>query len=372
MPSIQPGSKVLVTGGNGFIGAWVIHTLLAEGFSVRAVVRSEDKAKPLQEHYSTHDQDDKVRDAVANGKLEFAYVEDFTKEGSFDGVVEGVEAICHLASPISTGNRPADEFILPALNGTRNLLRAASLPSSTVKRFIYCSSTASIYRPLTPPSPDDPALSEYETVVWDESNWANSVETLKAAQEKGEDAPFMVKYSASKTLAERAAWDWVKEKKGEIGWDLVVLNPPFVLGPPLIRAHPIVTSVEWWYRVVVKGESNSKPELLDYRSSFSYVDVRDFAQAHIISLTNDAAADNRFITAAGSMAWQNAIDVANSLAPTLAPLKTPITKGVEGLRLEPLVSRYNAEKSRKVLGIQYRPFEESVKDMVKELSERGY
>lgn len=108
MPSIQPGSKVLVTGGNGYIGAWVVHALLAEGFLVRAAVRSEDKAKPLREHLATLDHDQRVRDAVAKGALEFVYVPDFVKEGAFDGVMEGVEGILHLASPIAIPNGPAD------------------------------------------------------------------------------------------------------------------------------------------------------------------------------------------------------------------------------------------------------------------------
>ncbi|KAJ3533964.1 hypothetical protein NMY22_g7119 [Coprinellus aureogranulatus] len=369
MPSVPPGSKVLVTGGNGYVGAWVIHTLLAQGFSVRAVVRSEDKAKPLQQHFSVHDHDEKVKEATANGRLELVYVADFVKEGAFDGVMEGVEAILHLASPLPTGNGPADDFILPAVNGTRNLLRAASLPSSSVKRFVYCSSTATVSRPVTPPSPSDPALSEFRTVVFDENDWGIDVQALKEAQEKGEDAPFMVKYRASKTLAERAAWDWVKEKKGEIGWDLVVLNPPIVLGPPLIRALPLVTSVEWWFRVVIKGEYNPKPELLDYRSPFSYVDVRDFAQAHINALIRDEAGGERVIVAAGALTWQQAINTANTLYPILdRMLKAPPTKGVEGSLLEPLSFRYNAEKSQKVLGLGYKSFEETVKDMLIEFT----
>lgn len=108
MPTIQPGSKVLVTGGNGYIGAWAIHTLLSKGFSVRAVVRSEEKAKPLREHFAEHEQDAKVKASVVNGRLEFVYVPDFVKEGAFEEVIEGVEGVLHIASPITTQNGPAD------------------------------------------------------------------------------------------------------------------------------------------------------------------------------------------------------------------------------------------------------------------------
>jgi nucleoside-diphosphate-sugar epimerase len=125
------------------------------------------------------------------------------------------------------------DFIVPAVNGTLNLLRAASLPTSTIKRFIFTSSTASVSRPLSPPSPSSPEFGSFKTTVFDESDWSQDVELLKEYKEKGEEEekiPFMVKYRASKTLAERAAWEWVKEKGEGLGWDLVVMNPPFVFG----------------------------------------------------------------------------------------------------------------------------------------------
>ncbi|TEB29202.1 NAD(P)-binding protein [Coprinellus micaceus] len=375
MPPLQPPSKVLVTGGNGFIGAWVIHALLAEGYSVRAVVRSAAKAQPLQEHYSTLDEDERVRKAGGDGRLEFAYVEDFVKDGAFDEVVQGVEGICHLASPVMIGNGPADDFIIPAVNGTLNLLRAASLPTSTIKCFIFTSSTASVSRPLSPPSPSSPDFSSFETTVFDESDWSQDVELLKEYKEKGEEEekiPFMVKYRASKTLAERAAWEWVKEKGEGLGWDLVVMNPPFVFGPPLIRSLSIGASVDWWFKNVVKGDANDKPDVLNYKGAFSYVDVRDYAEANVRGLQRAEAGGGRIIIAAGALSWQKAIDITNSIAPTLAPLKTPLTKGVEGLVLEPLAMRYNSEKSKRVLGLEYGTYEDSVRGMVSELSARGY
>lgn len=116
------------------------------------------------------------------------------------------------------------------MNGTLNLLKAASLPTSTVKRFVYTSSTVAIAQTLAPASPSSTKSSSFITRVFDENDWANDVEVLREAQAKGEDPSFMVKYSASKILAERAVWDWAKEKKGQIGYDLVSINPPFVLG----------------------------------------------------------------------------------------------------------------------------------------------
>lgn len=92
MPALTTStSKILVTGANGYIGLWTVKSLLERGFSVRAVVRSESKSEVLQIIFPKF---------VGNGKLEFAFIGDLTKEGAFDDAVKGVEGILHLASPL--------------------------------------------------------------------------------------------------------------------------------------------------------------------------------------------------------------------------------------------------------------------------------
>lgn len=101
MPAITLSSTVLVTGGTGYIGAWVIKTLLDRGFSVRAVVRSDAKAEPLKDVFSS---------ATIDGKLTFFVTEHPFAEGALDGAVKGVEAIIHLASPVGAqGDDPDGE-----------------------------------------------------------------------------------------------------------------------------------------------------------------------------------------------------------------------------------------------------------------------
>jgi nucleoside-diphosphate-sugar epimerase len=115
------------------------------------------------------------------------------------------------------------DFVKPAREGTLNLLRSATTSPSPVKRVVYTSSTSAISRyPLTSPH-----------TIFSEEDWGRDPEIL---EEQGNKASGFVKYRASKTLAERAAWEYYREsneKKGSeegAGWDLVVLNPPFVLG----------------------------------------------------------------------------------------------------------------------------------------------
>lgn len=94
MPTIVPPSKVLVTGANGFLAAWIIQTLLKRGYSVRGVVRSEARSKYLC---------DRFRAEVENGSLEFTIVSNMTIAGAFDDAAKGVHAIVHTATPVSLG-----------------------------------------------------------------------------------------------------------------------------------------------------------------------------------------------------------------------------------------------------------------------------
>ena len=78
-------------------------------------------------------------------------------------------------------------------------------------------------------------------------------------ESKGKDAPSMVKYRASKTLAERAAWAWYEEHKTEVGWDLVTINPTMVYGPVLHevdRSSPerLNMTMALWYQNVIGGK----------------------------------------------------------------------------------------------------------------------
>lgn len=99
MPAIPPTSTILVTGGTGYVGAWVVKTLLDRGFAVRAVVRSDAKATLLKEVFPTES---------SQGKLTFFVSSDPLKEGALDEAVKGVEAIIHLASPVGAQSEDPD------------------------------------------------------------------------------------------------------------------------------------------------------------------------------------------------------------------------------------------------------------------------
>ena len=156
--------------------------------------------------------------------------------------MKGVDAVAHTASPFHFNAVEPDEIIKPAVEGTLSALRATAAHGSTVKRFIVLSSTAAVMRWSAPFG-----------AVLDESSW--NEDSIELVKEKGRDAFNGDKYLASKTLAERAAWEWYEENKATASFDIVSLNPPYVYGPFLhecAKPEDLNTSALLWWNNVVK------------------------------------------------------------------------------------------------------------------------
>jgi len=222
MVAISSPAKVLVTGANGYLATWVVKKYLEAGYSVRGTVRSLSRSAFLNDKFSHY-----------GDRFELVVVEDITKDGAFDEAVQGVDAIAHTASPFhykSTNPDGMSEFlwilvlvingytdlIIPAVRGTTSILNSALKHGSTLKRLILTSSVAAVREETAVPR------------TFNESNWNNSA--VEAVKTKGSAAGPVMIYLASKTLAEKAAWEFVADHKSEISWDLVVVNPPLIFG----------------------------------------------------------------------------------------------------------------------------------------------
>ena len=169
-----------------------------------------------------------------------------SQEASFAEYVKDVDAIAHTASPFHMRAIEPEELITPAVEGTLSVLKAAAANGHAVKRVIVLSSTAAVVR--TVPT----------GTVLDESSW--NEEAIAETKEKGKDAPAQIKYRASKTLAEKAAWEWWIARKSELPWDLVALNPPFVFGPTtheVAKPEELGTSAMMWWNMIVKGSMDN-------------------------------------------------------------------------------------------------------------------
>ncbi len=249
-------SKVLVTGGSGFIAGHCIAKLLAAGYEVRATVRHARREGEVRAALEAGGvaSSEQVSFAAANLDGDAGWAEAMT----------GCEYVLHVASPFPEG-RPAheDELIVPAREGTLRVLRAAG--AAGVRRVVLTSSFAAIGYGHPP-----------RTAPFDERDW-----TLPSA---GVSA-----YAKSKTLAERAAWSFIADEGGDL--ELSVINPVVVLGP--VWGPDFSTSIQLIKRML-DGRMPGNPRL-----HFGVVDVRDVADLHLLAMTHAAAKGERFLAVAG-------------------------------------------------------------------------
>lgn len=190
MPVAPSASTVLVTGASGYIAVHVVHQALKAGFNVVGTVRSEEKGRYLEQLFAKQ----------YPGKFRHAIVADIEQPGGFDEAVKGVQAVLHTASPFhfNSEGKALDALVNPAVNGTKSVLKSIKDHGTEVKRVVLTSSFAAIL------DPSNKTPKEYTEKDWNESSPANS------AKEGNSQNP-MDAYRASKSMAERAAWDFVEQ-----------------------------------------------------------------------------------------------------------------------------------------------------------------
>ena len=260
---------VLVTGGSGFIGAHCILQLLAAGHQVRATVRSLKRESDVRAMLSQGG-------AEPGDRLSFAAT-DLESDAGWAQAVAGCEFVLHVASPFPSGvPKDENELIVPAREGALRVLRAAR--DAGVKRVVLTSSFAAIGYGQPP-----------RTAPFDETKWTNV--------DGGDVRP----YPKSKTLAERAAWDFIAEEGGAL--ELSVVNPVAVFGPVLGPDYS--TSILLVQRLM-DGAVPGCP-----RISFGVVDVRDVADLHIRAMSDPAAKGERFLAVSGD--FMSVLEIAKVL-----------------------------------------------------------
>ncbi|KAI6024177.1 hypothetical protein PISMIDRAFT_111991 [Pisolithus microcarpus 441] len=347
MPAIQPPSKVVVSGANGFIAMWVMRDLLEHGYSVRGTVRSAQKGEYISKYFAEY-----------GSKLELVVVEDITKEGAFDEAVKGVDAIAHTASPVYT----TGDMVGPAVKGTIGILHSALRFGQSIKRIVYTSSGSAVIREVDQPT------------TFTEEDW--NLKAVDAFKEQGDNASNIVKYRTSKVLAEQGAWSFVKEHQHDISWDLTVVNPTFVFGPAIHEvADPtsLNFSARLFYNHVAdpaKSDEVAKQSLSN--TVYTWIDVRDLSEAHRRALETPEAGGERIIASTGPWSWQNFIDTANSLDPP-PQLSKPLPRGNPGVGSQHSCMHYfDNTKSQRILGMKYRSMAEMTRDTFADYEARGW
>ncbi|MFA6211561.1 MAG: aldehyde reductase [Candidatus Obscuribacterales bacterium] len=251
-------STVLVTGGTGYIGGWCIVELLKRGHTVRTTIRSLTKEAAVRRAIATQ---------VDPGERLKFFAATLTEDSGWDEAVAGCDYVLHVASPLGTNvPKNPDDLIVPARDGTLRVLKAAT--QAAVKGFVFTSSVAA-----SSPGPNAPDGNNDETL------WTNP------------EAAGLTAYRKSKTLAEKAAWDFMEKYTGPTTFTAIL--PSAVLGPVLTREN--LGSVQLVSRLL-DGSFPGNPRL-----GFNIIDVRDLADLHIRAMNSPEAAGQRLIASADFM-----------------------------------------------------------------------
>ena len=339
--------QTLVTGAAGFIATHILEQLLAKGHRVRGTVRSLKKEKDLLPLRAL---------PGAAERLELVEA-DLLEAGAFEAAAQGCDAVLHTASPyVLDAKDPQKDLVLPAVNGTVNVL-AACAKASAVKRVVVTSSMAAVT--------DEPESDHVLT----EADW-----NVKSSLERNP-------YYYSKTLAERAAWDFVAKEKP--GFDLVTINPFLVIGPQ--HSGAVNTSNQ----LFVDLRKGTYPGVMNL--TWGFVDVRDVADAHVRAIETKGAA-GRYLTAGETIAMRAVVDLLNengwakgNKVPTLGMdckvgdfavrLSSYLQPKGTGSYLRTHVGRvprYDTSKAQKELGVTFRPVERSILDTLEDLAKKGH
>ena len=325
---------MLVTGGTGFLGGWCIAQLLERGHDVRTTVRDLAREDAVRAAVQVAGVDPGSRLAVQAADLE--------SDAGWAQAVDGCRYVLHVASPFPPVQpKDPDELIVPARDGALRVLRAAL--DAGVERVVMTSSIAAIR----------PQRDSSQAAPYTEADWTD-----------GDDAA-RTPYVRSKTLAERAAWQHVRDAGAEDR--LATVNPGAIIGPALSDDHSY--SLQAVQRLL--DGMPAAPRL-----GFTFVDVRDVADLHIRAMSDPAAAGERFI-ATDRFLWVGEVaailrerlgDAAGKVPTRVAPDLLVRAMSLFDGSIRSVVgdlgkqSWFSSEKARTTLGWTTRPIGDSVED----------
>lgn len=339
---------VLVTGANGYVASWLVKKLLEEGFTVHCTVRDPNNTKKVGHLLKLAEN--------ASGTLKL-FKADLLEQGAFDDAMMGCEVVYHTASPFIVSNiKDAKAQLLdPALMGTENVLTSANKIES-VQRVVLTSSVVATYG-------DNQDMGDQGVRALNETHW----NTTSSANHQP--------YNYSKVIAEKKAWEIAEQQSR---WQLVVVNPGFVLGPSLTQASQS-TSLSTISNLL-NGKLRSGVPQLD----MGIVDVRDVAEAHSQAGTK-ADADGRHILVSGSASLMDLSNIIKNQYPKrfshpmtivpkfmawlFGPLSGYSRAFIQNNVGHPIYFDSNRAKAR--LGVTFRPIETTVLEQVAQMIEDG-
>lgn len=330
--------KVLVTGATGFIGLHCIHQLLNQGYAVNGSLRSPKRKDEIIEALKNKNT------PIENLNL---FVFNLTEDNGWDEGMQGCDYLLHIASPLSVKAYDDDFFVKPAVAGVKRAFKFAK--KHNIKKVVLTSSVAAIIE------------TDEEKEYFDENDWSDI------------NCREISSYAKSKTMAERAAWDFIKEHQNP--FELAVINPALVTGPSLTGDL---------------GESNKAIEMVVTGKmpvaipiNFGFVDVRDVATAHILAMQNESSNGERFALSEKDLSYKEIAKILRDNGFKKAPrISVPIwiAKFLANFNKElkiavPFMGKTRSlsktSKAKDVLGWEPRPAEESIIDVANQIKEMG-
>ena len=331
---------VLVTGGTGFIGLHCLQQLLDKGYKVRTTITSESRKQEVTDAMKKHSSNCE--------NLEF-FITDLLNDDGWKEAVEGSKYVLHVASPFFLGEpENEDVFIKPAVEGTLRVLKACA--DADVEKVVLTSSFAAV-------GYGHPREKE----VYTEEDWS-SVD--------GEISP----YAKSKTLAEKAAWEFVESLEESKKFELTVINPVAVTGPML--TNDIGSSNDFLLKLI-SGSMPACPKI-----HMGYIDVRDVAKAHIFSMTEEKTNGERIIVSENEMFFAEVGKTLNEAGFKKSPTKEMPNFLVKIMslfvgELKTLLSALNRKgdidktKAKSFFNWDYISTEQSVTETARQLQDMG-
>ena len=252
-------TKVLVTGGTGFVGVHCILQLLQQGYQVRTTLRTMSRQNEVKEM---------LREGGIQSFDSLEFIEaDLSKDANWEIAAAGCDYVLHVASPLSLATpKHENELIVPAVEGTLRVLKASR--DAGVKRVVVTSSFAAVGYSHTDP-----------TQLITEKSWTNPNDKTIST------------YVKSKTLAEKAAWNFMETEGGNL--ELAVVNPVAIFGPSLGTDMSGTFEI---LRPLIEGKTKRLPRL-----HFGIVDVRDVADLHLKAMLNPKGKGERFLAVSGGV-----------------------------------------------------------------------
>jgi len=344
---IDKTKPVMLTGATGYLGSHIAKKFIEEGITVHAPIRNPENTEKT-----------KYLEAVANsssGSIQF-FKADLLDEGSYDAPMQGCQLVVHSASPFIAKPKDAQrDLVDPAVNGTANVMQSVQKTDS-VKRVVLTSSCAAIYG-------DAKDTLSYPNQTMTEEQWNTTSSLTKAP------------YNYSKVLAEKKAW---KMTEGQERFDLVTINPSFILGPSV---QPKISSES--YNIVKQiGDGTMKMGAADI--NIGCVDVRDVAKAHFDAGFTPSA-KGRYITSAENI---DMLTLAEYLRPEYGgkyplPQKTlpkwliwllaPMSGVTRQFVKDNIGYPWKADHSKikKELGFEFTPVKQSINEFFGQMAENG-